>query len=86
MSFEFDGDKSDANLAKHGIDFERAQLLWNDPDLVEVRARSDDEPRSLILATLDGKIWSAVITIRGDRIRIISVRRARAAEVALYES
>jgi uncharacterized DUF497 family protein len=86
MLFEFHSGKSDANLAKHGIDFERAQLLWNDPDLVEVRARSEDEPRSLILATLDGKIWSAVITIRGDRIRFISVRRARDAEVALYES
>ena len=85
-SFEFDSDKSQANLQKHGIDFARAQLLWDDPDLIEVQARSDDEPRSLVIAQLDGKIWSAVITIRGDRVRIISVRRARPAEVALYES
>ncbi len=85
-SFEFDGDKSQANLLKHGIDFARAQLLWDDPDLVEVQARSDDEPRSLVVAQIDGKIWSAVITIRGDCVRIISVRRARPAEVGLYES
>lgn len=85
-SFEFDSDKSQANLLKYGIDFARAQLLWDDPDLVEVQARSDDEPRSLVVAQLDGKIWSAVITIRGDWVRIISVRRARPAEVGLYES
>jgi uncharacterized DUF497 family protein len=85
-SFEFDGDKSQANLQKHGIDFARAQLWWDDLALIEVQARSDDEPRSLVIAQLDGEIWSAVITIRGDRVRIISVRRARPSEVALYES
>jgi uncharacterized DUF497 family protein len=85
-SFEFDRDKSQVNLLKHGIDFARAQLLWDDPNLIEVQARSDDEPRSLVVAQLDGKMWSAVITVRGDSVRIISVRRARPAEVALYES
>ena len=85
-SFEFDSDKSQVNLLKHGIDFARAQLLWDDPNLIEVQARSDDEPRSLVVAQLDGKMWSAVITVRGDSVRIISVRRARPAEVALYES
>ncbi|MFM8356754.1 MAG: BrnT family toxin [Gammaproteobacteria bacterium] len=85
-SFEFDRDKSQVNLLKHGIDFARAQLLWDDPNLIEVQARSDDEPRSLVVAQLDGKTWSAVITGRDDRVRIISVRRARPAEVALYES
>lgn len=85
-SFEFDSDKSQVNLLKHGIDFARAQLLWDDPNLIEVQARSDDEPRSLVVAQLDGKMWSAVITVRGDSVRIISVRRARPAEVARYES
>ena len=86
MNFEFDPDKSVANLQKHGIDFGEAQRLWEDPDLLEIPARTADEPRFLIIGRIDSKHWSAVITYRGDRTRLISVRRSRAEEVALYES
>ena len=85
-TFEFNPDKSQANLVKHGIDFAQAQQLWDDPGMIEVQARSTDEPRSIGIAKLQGKMWSAVITVRGDCIRIISVRRSRPAEVTLYES
>lgn len=85
-AFEYDPDKSRANHDKHGIDFEAAQALWDDPNLLEVQARSDDEPRFLNIGLIEGKHWSAVVTYRGERIRIISVRRSRAAEVKLYES
>ncbi len=44
--FEFDPRKSAANLAKHGIDFVAAQEIWMDPDMVEIDARSHDEPRA----------------------------------------
>ena len=71
---------------KHGIDFHTAQGLWNDSDLVEIPAKTIDEPRSIVIAMLDGKHWSGVITYRGSTIRIISVRRARKSEVELYES
>jgi len=84
--FEFDAAKSEANSAKHNIDFVKAQLLWNDPMLLEVAAKTEDEPRYLMIGLIDGKHWSAVITYRGTNIRLISVRRARAEEVALYES
>jgi uncharacterized DUF497 family protein len=86
MRFQFDLEKSAANLAKHGIDFHRAQALWDDPNLVEVPARPDDERRALVIALLDGQHWSAVITYRGNETRIISVRRSRKREVQLYES
>lgn len=86
MEFEFDPKKSRSNLEKHGIDFLQAQAMWSDPDLVEVRARSEDELRSLVVGKLDGNLWSTIITYRGINIRIISVRRARPSEVALYES
>lgn len=86
MDFEFDLGKSAANKHKHGIDFERARLLWNDPKLLEIPARTEDEQRWLVIGMLDGKHWSAVITRRSDNIRIISVRRSRDDEVALYES
>ncbi|TQC43291.1 BrnT family toxin [Rhodococcus sp. WS4] len=84
--FEFDPNKSEANLAKHGIDFLSAQALWRDPHRLEVPARTTDEPRWLVIGLIDGKWWSAVVTYRADRIRIISVRRSREGEVALYES
>lgn len=85
MAFEFDARKSATNLAKHGIDFVEAQRLWEDPDLLEIPARTEDEPRWLIIGRIDAKLWSAVVTSRGDAIRIISVRRSRDDEIALYE-
>jgi hypothetical protein len=86
MNFQYDQRKSASNLKKHGIAFEQAQLLWDDPSLVELATRSDDEPRSIVIARLNGQYWSAVFTYREDEIRLISVRRSRKAEVELYES
>ena len=85
-NFEFDDKKSVSNLSKHGIDFVSAQALWNDPNLVEVQAISDDEPRFLTIGCIDNRHWSAVVTYRENKIRIISVRRSRKSEVDLYES
>ncbi len=85
-SFQYDPKKSLSNLKKHGIDFEQAQILWEDPNLVTLKARSGDEPRSLIIARLNDQHWSAIVTDRTGEIRIISVRRSRIAEVELYES
>ena len=48
MRFEYDPDKSSANRQKHGIDFEEAQALWTDPNLLEIPARVLDEPRFLV--------------------------------------
>lgn len=85
-SFEFDDAKSASNREKHGIDFVEAQGLWDDPMLLEIPAKTSDEPRYLVIGVLSGKHWSAVITYRNTNIRIISVRRSRTEEVALYES
>ncbi len=85
MDFEYDERKSLSNLQKHGIDFDNAQALWSDPDLLEIQARTDDEPRYLAIGVIGSKHWSAVITYRGETIRIISVRRSREEEVLLYE-
>lgn len=86
MAFEYDPDKSAANKAKHGIDFEEAQALWDDPWLMEAPARTEDEPRWLVIGKIRGRHWSAVCTHRGENIRIISVRRARKQEIEHYES
>ena len=85
MEFEFDAKKSSSNKSKHGIDFSEAQEIWDDPDLVEIPVRTSDEPRFLVIGKISGRCWSAVITYRGDRTRIISVRRARKEEVEIYE-
>lgn len=84
MPFEYDPEKSQRNLEKHGIDFEQSQQLWEDDHRVIIQARSTTESRFLLIATLAGKHWSAIFTYRGENIRLISVRRSRKSEVNLY--
>lgn len=86
MRSEYDPAKSASSLAKHGIDFETVQSLWADPDRLEIPARTDGEPRSALIGRIGAKHWTVIVTRRGDRLRIISARRARAEEVALYEA
>jgi uncharacterized DUF497 family protein len=85
VEFEFDEAKSEANAVKHGIDFLAAQALWLDELRIEVPARTEDEPRFLVIGRIDGKYYSVVLTYREQRVRIISVRRSRKEEVTLYE-
>lgn len=84
MGFEFDPAKSAANKVKHGIDFVEAQALWDDPDRLEIPARSVDEPRTQVIGMLGRQLWSAFVTSRDERVRVISVRRARDEEEARY--
>ena len=78
--------KSQTNYKKHGIDFIQAQELWEDPQRLEIPAKTTDEPRVILIGKVQGKRWSAIFTQRGQKTRIISVRRAREKEVVLYES
>ena len=84
MDFEFDAAKSTANREKHGIDFIDAQDLWEDEDRLEIPARTQDEPRYVLIAVHKQKLWSACYTYRSGRIRLISVRRSRKEERGLY--
>jgi uncharacterized protein len=84
MRFEFDAAKSKANLAKHGMDFEMAQDLWRDVEGLVVPSRYPKEPRKLLIAQREGKLWTAIFTERGDVARIISVRRSRENERSAY--
>jgi len=85
IRFEFDPNKSLSNRDEQGIDFEAAQALWADGGLVEVEARSDDEPRFFAIGKIGGKNWTAICVRRGDAIRIISVRRSRKQEIRSHE-
>jgi uncharacterized protein len=86
MEFEFDQEKSHKNKEEHGIDFYEAQAMWDDPDRIEIRSRTTDEPRFLVVAKIAVRQWSGVITYRGDNVRMISVRRSRKEEIDIYES
>jgi uncharacterized DUF497 family protein len=85
VEFEFEPAKSASNLEKHGIDFTEVQALWDDPVRAEIPARTADEPRWLIIGKIADRHWAAVVTYREQRVRIISARRARKEERALYE-
>ena len=86
MKVEYDPDTSRSNAQKHGLDFEQARALLDDPDLLEVPARTHGESRFLLIGRIGDRHWSAVVTYREDSIRFISVRRSRREEVSLYES
>ena len=86
MEFEFDRRKNQTNKKKHGSDFVEAQALWDDPDRIEIPAVTIDEPRFLVIGKISDTHWSTIITYRGDKIRIISVRRSRREEIEIYES
>lgn len=83
--FEFDERKSRLNKFKHGIDFVEAQALWLDQELTEFRVDRAGEPRYAVIGRIDSRYWTAVITYRGDNVRLISVRRSRAKEVEEHE-
>jgi len=85
MDFDWDPNKSRLNLVKHGIDFETAKNLWLDEDRIEIWAPYPVEDRGIIIGKHQNKLWTAIFTIRGNAIRIISVRRARKKEAILYE-
>ena len=86
MNFEYDPNKSASNHEKHGIDFKAAKALWSDLKLLKFEVDYEVEPRFLMIGKIAAKHWSAVITLRGESIRIISVRRSRVKEIDLYEN
>ena len=86
MQFEFDPEKSALNKHKHGIDFVETQVLWEDPDRLQVPARTQGELRFMLIGKIRGEHWSAIFTPRGDWVRIVSVRRSRTKEVDAYEN
>ena len=90
MEFEYDPAKSAKNLAKHGIDFEAAQRMWDNSKTVTLTAPNpgNDDVRYIVLGMIDGKHWTAIVTYRGehkDIVRIISVRHSRDYEEDTYE-
>jgi uncharacterized protein len=87
MEFEFDPEKSASNKDKHGIDLVEAQAHWVDDGLAlsMSKANHTGEERFLAVGRIDGRYWTAICTLRGEAVRIISVRRARKEEVEFHD-
>lgn len=84
MVFEYAPAKSASNRVKHGIDFEEATALWDDPQLIEIPSAHTEEPRRLVIGYMVNRCWASVVTDMDKATRIISVRRAGKEEEALY--
>jgi uncharacterized DUF497 family protein len=84
MGFEWDEDKRLRNIAKHGLDFVRAQLVFDGRPFVTASSRHLEEERWLTTAIVDDRYLTVIWTDRGNTIRIISARSARDAEKRTY--
>jgi len=84
--FEWDEVKREINIAKHGLDFVRARLVFDGRAAISVPAVKGEEPRYLTIADLDGKSVTVVWTWRGQSRRIISFRRSRDGEEKAYKA
>jgi uncharacterized protein len=82
---DFDPANSAAGLAKHGIDFERAQDLWTNERTVLVRTAFPHEERWLAIGIVEDRYWTMVYTKRKARVRIISVRRSTDVEIRRHQ-
>jgi uncharacterized protein len=81
-NFEWDDDKNAANYAKHGVSFEQARLVFKDAFAIgEYDDRADyGEERFIIVGMAEGVLIFVAYAERGDRVRIISARRATSHE------
>jgi len=86
IQFEWDEDKRRANIAKHGFNFTDVGPAFVDPMRVvyPVENRNLMERRWVLLGRIEGRVMHVVFTVRGNRIRLISVRLAHEKERALY--
>ncbi|HEX8665177.1 MAG TPA: BrnT family toxin [Beijerinckiaceae bacterium] len=84
--FEWDEDKAATNIAKHGVAFEAIEALYADPEhvIVDTSRHADGEPRFKLIAQVEGRLFTAVCTMRGAACRVISLRRVNASEERIY--
>jgi len=88
MQIEFNPDKAQANLDKHGVSFEDAMLVFFDPDrLDELDGRKDyGEERRIVIGEIEGRVFVVVYTLRGEVIRLISARKSNEREQRKYRA
>lgn len=88
MEFEWDEEKAAANLAKHGVSFEQARTVFDDPLYVDFYDpdHSSEEHRYIIIGeSRDRRLLLVSYTERGDVTRLISAREVTRSEREAYE-
>ena len=86
-NFEWDDKKAASNRVKHGVSFEMARCVFDDPFLFEWinTIQGHDEVRFAALGMVEQRTIFVAYTLRDGRIRIISARRATAFERRTYD-
>lgn len=86
MQYEWDEDKREENLKRHGLDFIDAPLVYEHPMKLTVESRRTGEDRKMDIAPLHGDVLvlTLVYVERGPAVRIISFRRASRKERRYY--
>jgi uncharacterized protein len=88
LTFEWDANKAESNLAKHAVSFEEGATVFGDPVSITIPdpMHSKTETRFIILCrSHPGRLLVVIHTERGDNIRIISARHASQRERKQYE-
>lgn len=84
--FEWDENKNRSNIRKHDVSFEDVLAIWNDPMLAIVHLASSPEDRWAAIGQAGKDDYlTAIITYRGEKVRIISARQSTKREVDVYD-
>ena len=83
MEFEYDENKSEVNKKKHGVTLEEAKAIWAGDNVV-LPAITKGEQRYMVMGKIGSDLYSCIFTIRKEKIRIISCRKARDKERRIY--
>ena len=88
MNFEWDENKAASNLKKHGVSFDEAKTVFDDPLYIDFYDpdHSDGEDRYIMMGmSLQNRLLLVAYTERGDAMRLISARETTQTEQKLYE-
>jgi uncharacterized protein len=85
MKYEWEDNKNQSNLEKHGLDFQDAELIFSGKVITFIDDRYDyGEKRFITLGEVENRIVVVVHTQRGFTVRIISMRKANEREKKIY--
>ena len=83
--FEWDDAKSASNAKKHGVSFEQACAIWDDPMFLEVHLMTEPEDRWAVIGRVGkNSFLTAIITYRASHVRIVSARQSTKKETGVY--
>ena len=86
MEIEYDCAKNDRNITERGLSFDLARhMIWAEALVIKDLRKDYEETRYQALGPIQGRLYVLVFTIRDTVLRIISLRKANAREVAKYE-